>query len=201
MNSAPWWLSIVSAALTGLLAIIASFVAAKHANKQAQARSANELEHQRELERRKLLYDRRVSLYEEVVNLADSIFHDITRIVAKRDDIQHVAKVAAEVSRTIPNLRPLMFRSMLIASGDVSLGIGHVFSAAADVSGILVTELRTMLNGSSSAINLRSSDDVLSTRLNELVRAMRLDLGAIEPFPDHVEVRQHPAWEELGDAK
>lgn len=186
MNTAPWWLAIATAGLTGILTISASMLTVMQTNKQASRRQAKELEHQKEVERRKLLHEHRTRVYSNVVRECTEI-HALFRQLPFT--ARHSSNSFPQAINAVIEARPLgtaidnfngelqLFASPLLIST-----YGIWVAGASEATAAMANYDRSRTN--ENLERLVDSIDRLQDHLLALINSMRIDLGVTEPSVD-----------------
>ncbi|WP_326955314.1 hypothetical protein [Amycolatopsis sp. NBC_01286] len=184
MNNTPAWLTIAVAGMTAVVALltasITTWLTTKSANKrsateleQQRARFAQELEHQRELERRKLLFGLRSEIYLKITQVfADAV---TALSVSRSDRSEGNAETVLELAGALRRLQDLVTSCAIVASEDVT-------SAARGFGGRL-RATRDWLARPDMKLRGRNFDDVWDPAVDAfelLTNAMRVDLGSID---------------------
>lgn len=186
MNNTPLWFLLLTALVAAGAAIGAQWVSAgltsKHANQrsaqelnEARQRLVWELEHQRELERKKLLHDRRFELYQEAALLSfnfERVYVDyLRRSLTKKGSTDELhdewqAK-RSELSAAFPRLA-------LVASSAVITAYMNLLHELKEVIDELFEKDRVTIHA------LKRIDSAHMS----FVRHMRIDLDATEQLPE-----------------
>ncbi|GAA1940365.1 hypothetical protein [Amycolatopsis minnesotensis] len=122
MQTTPWWYAVVATATGGLLTLLATVLTAWLTNKNAANRQIRELEHQRDMERDKHLYDRRLELYAEVMPLAEALVDAIEEMRAALVFGKFATKGNPNYSKAlsaVASLRKLFHTVVLISTNEV----------------------------------------------------------------------------------
>jgi hypothetical protein len=176
VNSAPWWLAVATAALSGFLAITASLLTTRQASKHARERLAQELGHQRELERKKLLHDRRFELYQEIAGNSRG-FEEIMANGSTLDTEPFVNSLSEQSGR----LESAYGRLVLIGSSSVITEYVHVL--------LTVNKVIDQIAARAKSVKLVDSYMKFDNANRSLIRHMRIDLDATEPLPPALQQR------------
>jgi hypothetical protein len=183
VNNTPAWLTIAVAGTTALVAIVTASITTWLTTKNANRRSANELElqrekfvkeleHQRELERRKLLFGLRAEIYLKITQVfADAVTALSSSYASQTEGNETVRELADALRR----LQDLVTSCVVIASEDVT-------SAARAFGGRLRASLDWLARPDMKWRG-RNFDDVWDPAVDafeSLANAMRIDLGSID---------------------
>jgi len=184
MNNTPAWLTIAVAVTTAMVAVLTASITTWLTTRNANRRSANELElqrerfvkeleHQRELERRKLLFGLRSEIYLKITQ----VFADaVTALSASHaGPAGGPPETVAELAGALRRLQDLVTSCVVVASEEVT-------STARTFGGRLQAS-RDWLARPGSQLKGRNFDDVWDPTVDafeSLAKAMRVDLGSID---------------------
>jgi hypothetical protein len=203
MNNTPTWVPIVSA-LTAIVAIVAgaftTWFTLRSSNKRLKVelehhrgRLTSELDHQREQDRKKLLFDRRAALYEEVAEQSSVAIRWLFSLESNKFDSSKVEVVAAASKFGLDHankLRAISIKTVLYATGDTMKLSDILVSDVIAVGAKLNDHQIRLLRGEPSPFVVDDEREKLLNSYTALSRAMRKDLGVNEyrntsrPRPD-----------------
>ncbi|MET9258555.1 hypothetical protein [Amycolatopsis sp. NPDC004079] len=165
MNDTPWWFAVITAVVAGSAAIAAQWISAWRTGRHANER----LRQEHEVARQSRLYNRRVEVYDDLVRLAFEFTPAIAaRREAKGDALRETQRLLTEKWELLYTMRARLF---MIASAEV-IAEFHRFAYS-------LHKIAGDLRKSEQETSTSSMEDI---RLG-MLRAMRRDLGAIEPLP------------------
>lgn len=172
MNNTPAWLTIAVAGTTALVAILTASITTWLTTRSANTRFTQELEHQRELERRKLLFGLRSETYMNITQ----VFADVVDAVQANysSHAENNDETVANLAKALRKLQYLVTSCVIIASDDVT-------SQARTFGGGLRATLDWLARPEMSP-RATDFDDVWNPTVDAfhaLAKAMRLDLGSI----------------------
>ncbi|MGW6936855.1 hypothetical protein ACWGE0_42880 [Lentzea sp. NPDC054927] len=169
MNSAPWWLVLVAAALTGVFALAGSWLTGHSALK----RQREELDHERILEREKRLHDRRLELYAELIPVVDRIMtrlrvYDRSRRNPERQDPEALRTACEGIESDLDTVRRSLFQVLVVSEKAVRALVDQFIWEAAQV-------LARLKRG--QALDLDLCDGEVAFAANHLIWEMRIEVG------------------------
>lgn len=192
MNNTPAWLTIAVAGTTALVALLASLITVKSANKRSEAelkaqqerfaeqlkhereRFASELEHQREQERKGLLFSERVKTYGQLASEFSILVSELPAINGKVVD-SDLADKAMAVTKRVMNMYSLMNHCFYMSSPEVMLKASEFTTEALGLSQALNDALMECAEGSV----LRAPDaSLIFEKYGFFVSAVRRELGS-----------------------
>lgn len=193
-SQAPWWFAVVTALIAVIGTLTSAWLTNKYAEKRSQRELANQrnqfnsqLKHHSELERRKLLYDRRADLYAKVMALHTDCIEAlpplkkaIVRYIASdhnEDACQAVQVSIDELSDLRKKLRVLTLELIVIASGKVSASAAQI---GYDLRFVITTTKESLEEESFAGLDVDKLTSFPTRLFSECALSMRADLGVVE---------------------
>lgn len=169
VNSAPWWLVLVAAALTGVFALAGSWLTGHSALK----RQREELDHEKVLEREKRLHDRRLELYVELIPVIDRILkgfrsHHRARGNPDRQDPEAFRTACGGIESDLEAVRRSSYQVLVLSEKAVRALVDQFIREVEQV-------LARLKRGKALDLDLR--DGEVAFAANHLIWEMRIEVG------------------------
>lgn len=169
MNSAPWWLVLVAAALTGAFTLAGSWLTSHSARK----RQRDELSHERTLEQEKRLHERRLELYAGLMLQIDRIMEGLwTYYHGRYSDVPAAEDVLQsqldDVESGFEEMQRALHQVLVVSGQAVRAMVDQFLREAA-------REFARLTNGNPPRSGLTGTEAAFAA--NHLIWEMRIEVG------------------------
>jgi hypothetical protein len=223
VDAAPWYFTAIVAGITATTALVTSVLTAWLTHKYADKRAKAELQHQRaqfkkqmkrqqsqfreqmdrqlELERRKLIFDRRSDIYVEIMGSMYVVMQLVSSVEVMSDE-KHRDKAAllpqlGKVTETSDRLNELILKAQPIASGEVMHAMLAISSLTGQLGDALIRQIASLDNTETvGRIETTLMYREVQKHYSAASEAMRSDLGVLDKIPwvRYVPDPDSPGW-------